>query len=154
MRINYQADSDMLLISLSDIASDESEEIAPGVVFDFSVTGDIVGIEVSAASQKMDVSRLIADNAVERKNVTATRSEWSAIDAAAQAQGMSRSAYLVHAATASAKQPKAKPMSAPRAKASPGVLAKSISGGQVSVRAHVKRTGKSKGATGSDKKFG
>lgn len=98
MKVHYTKESDMLLIRLSETASDESEEIAPGVVFDFSASGSIVGIEVFDASQKMDIERLLADNEVERKNVTATRKEWAEIDERAQEVGMSRSAYLVHSA--------------------------------------------------------
>jgi uncharacterized protein YuzE len=51
--VDYDKDSDMLYIRLKSGGSVESEEIADGVVVDYGVNGDIVGVEIENAAQKM-----------------------------------------------------------------------------------------------------
>ena len=53
MKIRYDKEVDALYIDLLDLPSLESEEIAPGVIVDYSEDGRIVGIEVLNASQKL-----------------------------------------------------------------------------------------------------
>lgn len=48
----------MLYIKLSEGVSTESEEVAPGIVLDFSEQNRVVGIEIEDASQFIDLSRL------------------------------------------------------------------------------------------------
>jgi len=48
----------MLYIKLSDGTSVESEEIAPGVVLDFSDRNRVIGVEIEDASKFIDLSRL------------------------------------------------------------------------------------------------
>ncbi len=58
MIFRYDAETDMLYVELKDVPSVESEEIAPGIVLDFDETGQVTGIEIEDASQKVDLSRL------------------------------------------------------------------------------------------------
>ncbi|MBI2908659.1 MAG: DUF2283 domain-containing protein [Chloroflexi bacterium] len=58
MIFEYFADTDMLVIKLSDVASIESEEITPGVVLDFDEQEHVVSIEIEDASKRIDLSRL------------------------------------------------------------------------------------------------
>jgi len=53
MKIRYDKEVDALYIDLLDIPSLESEEIAPGIIVDYSEDGRIVGIEILNASQKL-----------------------------------------------------------------------------------------------------
>ena len=53
MKIRYDKEADALYIDLIDLPSMESEEIAPGIIVDYSKDGRIVGIEVLNASQKL-----------------------------------------------------------------------------------------------------
>jgi len=53
MKIRYDKEVDALYIDLLDLPSLESEEIAPGVIVDYSEDGRIVGIEVLNVSQKL-----------------------------------------------------------------------------------------------------
>lgn len=47
-----------LYIDLADRPSAESREVAPGVVLDFDVDRDLVGIDIDEASLKLDLSRV------------------------------------------------------------------------------------------------
>ena len=58
MVFEYYAESDMLYIKLANGVSNESEEIAPGVVLDFDSNQRVIGVEIEDASQFMDLSRL------------------------------------------------------------------------------------------------
>ena len=58
MRIAYHPDTDSLYIDLSSRPSVESREVAPGVVIDYDAQGDVVGIDIDHASQKVDLAEL------------------------------------------------------------------------------------------------
>ena len=58
MIFQYYPDTDMLYIKLTDKVSTESEEVAPGIVFDFDENDQVVGIEIEDASKFIDLSRL------------------------------------------------------------------------------------------------
>jgi uncharacterized protein YuzE len=60
MKFIYHPDTDSLYIDLSKHVSVDSQEIAPGVVLDFDAEGNLVGIDIEHASQKLDLSRLEA----------------------------------------------------------------------------------------------
>ena len=62
MKLNYFPSTDSLYIDLSEQASVESREISDGVVLDFDVHGDLVGIDIDNASSKVDMKRLIISN--------------------------------------------------------------------------------------------
>ena len=58
MVFQYHPDTDMLYIELASGVSTESEEVAPGIVFDFDENNRVIGIEVEDAGTFIDLSRL------------------------------------------------------------------------------------------------
>ena len=58
MKLNYYADTDSLYIDLSERPSTESREISEGVVLDYDSAGNLVGIDIDNASQKVDLKKL------------------------------------------------------------------------------------------------
>ena len=58
MIFEYDPESDMLYIKLTEGVSSDSEEIAPGVVLDFDEQNRVIGIEIEDASKLIDLSRL------------------------------------------------------------------------------------------------
>ena len=59
MKINYYPETDSLYIHLSDKASTESSEISEGVVADYDEIGNLVGIDIDNASQKVQLNELV-----------------------------------------------------------------------------------------------
>lgn len=59
MRLSYDPDTDSLYIHLNDKPSQDSDEVADGVVLDFDAAGGLVGIDVQHASQHADISLLM-----------------------------------------------------------------------------------------------
>lgn len=58
MKINYHADTDSLYIDFGALPATESEEVRDGVVIDFDKNGNITGVDIQHASQKLDLSSL------------------------------------------------------------------------------------------------
>ncbi len=58
MKLNYYPDTDSLYIDLSEQASVESREISEGVVLDYDADGNLVGIDIDNASDKVDLQKL------------------------------------------------------------------------------------------------
>lgn len=58
MKFHYYAETDSLYIDLSERASVDSQEIAPGVVVDFDADGRLVGIDIDHASEVANLSRV------------------------------------------------------------------------------------------------
>jgi uncharacterized protein YuzE len=58
MIFQYDAETDMLYIKLSEKTSSESEEVAPGIVLDYDDKNQVVGVEIEDASRKVDLARL------------------------------------------------------------------------------------------------
>lgn len=58
MKIAYHADTDSLYIDLVDRPSSESREVSPGIVLDYDADGQVVGIDIDHASEKLDLSEL------------------------------------------------------------------------------------------------
>jgi uncharacterized protein YuzE len=58
MKLNYFPETDSLYIDLSERPSVDSREISDGVVLDFDVRGDLVGIDIDNASRRVDLSVL------------------------------------------------------------------------------------------------
>ena len=58
MKLNYHSDTDSLYIDLSEQASAVSREISEGVVLDYDGNGNLVGIDIDNASQKVDLCKL------------------------------------------------------------------------------------------------
>ena len=61
MKIKYFSDTDSLYISLLDEIASESEEIAPGVVADFTSDGRLVGIGIDKAGDTVDLTQLVTE---------------------------------------------------------------------------------------------
>ena len=59
MKLNYYPDTDSLYIDLSEQTSVESREISEGVVLDYDVLGNLVGIDIDHASRKLDLRELV-----------------------------------------------------------------------------------------------
>lgn len=58
MKLHYHPDTDSLYIDLTSRTSVESREVADGVVVDFDEEGNIVGIDIEHASQRLDLGSL------------------------------------------------------------------------------------------------
>ena len=60
MKIEYDLKADAMYIRLIAGTGVDSEEVRPGVVFDFDVAGRVFGIEMLVVSQKIDNRREFA----------------------------------------------------------------------------------------------
>jgi uncharacterized protein YuzE len=58
MKLNYCPETDSLYIELLDKASVDSHEIKPGIVLDLDEEGNLVGLDIDHASDKVDLSKL------------------------------------------------------------------------------------------------
>ena len=56
MRTRYDPDTDALYVHFADATVVETEEVRPGVMFDFDAEGRIVAIEVLDASEKLPLN--------------------------------------------------------------------------------------------------
>ena len=62
MKIKYYADTDTMRIRLKSGTTEDTVDIAPGVVIDVDAEGHVLGIEIyEAASQKVDLADLHVD---------------------------------------------------------------------------------------------
>ena len=59
MKINYYSETDSLYIDLSNNSSVDSEGVSEGVVLDYDEKGNLVGIDIDQASQKLDLQEHI-----------------------------------------------------------------------------------------------
>jgi uncharacterized protein YuzE len=58
MKLSYYPDTDSLYIDLSETPGVESREISEGVVLDYDEAGNVVGIDIDNASQKVALKEL------------------------------------------------------------------------------------------------
>lgn len=58
MKLHYDPETDSLYIDLADRTSQDSVEVAPGVVVDFDAAGHIVGIDIDHASTVVDLKAI------------------------------------------------------------------------------------------------
>ncbi len=58
MKLHYYPETDSLYIDLNDRPSADSREIADGLVVDFDTEGNVVGIDIDRASQRLDLRTL------------------------------------------------------------------------------------------------
>ncbi len=56
MKVYYDKETDSLLISFRKGSYCESEEVQPGIVFDFDREGKVMAIDIEHASEIVDVS--------------------------------------------------------------------------------------------------
>lgn len=59
MKLNYHPDTDSLYIDLSERPSVESREVSTGVVLDYDADGQLVGIDIDNASNKIELRKLV-----------------------------------------------------------------------------------------------
>jgi uncharacterized protein YuzE len=59
MKINYYPETDSMYIDLKSKPSADSVEISEGVVLDYDESGNLIGIDIDNASQKLDLNELI-----------------------------------------------------------------------------------------------
>lgn len=53
MKVKYDKETDILYISFSEKAIEESDENKPGIILDYAEDGEIVAIEILEASKRM-----------------------------------------------------------------------------------------------------
>jgi uncharacterized protein YuzE len=53
MKTHYDPESDALYVRFADAGAADSEEVGPGIVFDFDAVGRIVAVEVLEASKHL-----------------------------------------------------------------------------------------------------
>ncbi len=58
MKLKYYPDTDSLYIDLSEKTSVESQAISEGVVLDYDIDGNLVGIDIDNASKKVALNEL------------------------------------------------------------------------------------------------
>jgi len=59
MKVKYDKEVDALYINLSNEKIVESDEQKPGIIFDYDEKGNIVGIEILNASQKINNPKIV-----------------------------------------------------------------------------------------------
>ena len=52
MKVRYDPEVDILYVELADVPIKESDELRPGIVFDYDHSGNVVGFEIQAASKR------------------------------------------------------------------------------------------------------
>ena len=62
MKLTYYPDTDSLYIDLSEQPSVDSQEISEGIVLDYDASGNLVGIDIDNASQKVRLKELTLSN--------------------------------------------------------------------------------------------
>lgn len=62
MKLNYHPDTDSLYIDLAAKPSAESVEVSKGVVLDYDVDGNLVGIDIDHASSKLNLRELVTNH--------------------------------------------------------------------------------------------
>ena len=59
MKLNYHPETDSLYIDLSEKQSVETREISEGILLDYDVSGNLVGIDIDNASKKVQLKDLL-----------------------------------------------------------------------------------------------
>ncbi|MBN3873154.1 MULTISPECIES: DUF2283 domain-containing protein [unclassified Nostoc] len=57
MKITYDPEVDILIIILSDVPIEDSDEEKPGIILDYDEDGNITGLEILDASKRIDNPR-------------------------------------------------------------------------------------------------
>ena len=58
MRMRVDAAADAVYLDLTTAEIDSSEEVSPGIILDYNVSGNLVGIEILDASRKAGVGNI------------------------------------------------------------------------------------------------
>ena len=59
MKVTYDPEVDVLRILFSNAAIEESDEDKPGVILDYDMNGNVVGMEILDASKRMENPRSV-----------------------------------------------------------------------------------------------
>jgi uncharacterized protein YuzE len=59
VKLRYYPETDSLYIDLTVGTSHDSQEVTDGVVLDYDEAGNLVGIDIDNASQKLDLSEVV-----------------------------------------------------------------------------------------------
>jgi uncharacterized protein YuzE len=59
MKVTYDAEVDALSLILHDAPVEESDEVRPGVILDYDVAGNVVGLEILNSSKRVDNPKAI-----------------------------------------------------------------------------------------------
>ena len=59
MTLNYDSTTDSLYIDLSSKPSSDSREISEGIVLDYDDEGNVTGIDIDNASNKVDLEKIV-----------------------------------------------------------------------------------------------
>jgi len=59
VKVTYDPEVDVLRISLSNAAVEESDEAKPGLILDYDKDGNIVGLEILEASKRISNPRSV-----------------------------------------------------------------------------------------------
>ena len=62
MKMKYYKDTDSLYNDLSENPSVESKEVSEGVVLDYDVNGNLVGIDIDNAASKVAMDKLVVSS--------------------------------------------------------------------------------------------
>ena len=57
MKVTYDSEVDVLRVLFSDARIQETDEDNPGVILDYDAAGNVVGLEILNASQRVDNPR-------------------------------------------------------------------------------------------------
>ena len=59
MKVTYDSEVDVLRVLFSAVRIQESDEDKPGVILDYDAAGNVVGLEILNASQRVDDPRVV-----------------------------------------------------------------------------------------------
>ena len=59
VKVTYDSELDVLCVLFSDARIEESDEDKPGVILDYDAAGNVVGLEILNASQRVDNPRAV-----------------------------------------------------------------------------------------------
>ena len=59
MTLNYDSTTDSLYIDLSSKPNSDSRKISEGIVLDYDVDGNVTGIDIGNASNKVDLEKIV-----------------------------------------------------------------------------------------------
>ena len=59
MKVTYDSEVDVLRVLFSDARIEESDEDKPGVILDYDAAGNVVGLEILNAIQRVDNPRAL-----------------------------------------------------------------------------------------------
>lgn len=59
MKVTYDQEVDVMRILFSDLPIEESDETKPGIILDYDHAGNLVGMEILMASQRVANPRMV-----------------------------------------------------------------------------------------------